>query len=295
MLDTFEVDYTTLLASLKALNSSRNELLFTKFLPTGYQLTTLSSVSDHLFDPVISTKIRIGTLITLYDDFADHPKMRDIELLRQLYKIPFSGIESNSNHPAIRLASDLWKRVILSIQKFPNYKYLEQVFEFDVQQFYNANRYAELVSDNPYLANQRENRIYSPHNMGIIVAATIDLMASENLDFKELGRIRDFFHRAQDIARIMNVITTLDREVADNDVTGEIAAALLERGHLQGDRVPISEQVKATDFYTPIIQELSTEQDDLFLNLRAKSPSIRTFDVSLDLSFTAVPMNFRIS
>src|SRR6185437_8199281 len=71
------------------LNASnlRPEILFRRFLPTGYQQTTLSSVPEELLDSVIISKVCLGMMITLYDDLADNRKFRDSHLLQYLYQL----------------------------------------------------------------------------------------------------------------------------------------------------------------------------------------------------------------
>ena len=62
---------TSELISMKSIAPFRNPRLFKEFLPIGYNLTTLDSVAKK--NEVIEIKIILGTLITLYDDFADRP------------------------------------------------------------------------------------------------------------------------------------------------------------------------------------------------------------------------------
>src|SRR3990167_2533466 len=67
----------------------RQEYLFNHFLLKGYQLTTLSSVADEFFPDLLSAKLHLGMLITLLDDFADHPKFHQPQLLDKLYQLPY--------------------------------------------------------------------------------------------------------------------------------------------------------------------------------------------------------------
>jgi hypothetical protein len=202
----------------------RNIMLFRDFLPKGYNLTTLSSVSDALKESNLLVKICIGTIITLYDDLADHPKLRNPSLLRDLYQLPFDRrltCESR-NHPLYVALAELWDTAFSHMATFPHYHLLRPAFEFDVQQFFNANRYAEMVTDLPAFFNTRESRNYMHHNMGIILVGTIDLMCSPYVDTKLIGSARALFFEAQKAARLMNMIATVDREIKEGDVTNEL-------------------------------------------------------------------------
>src|ERR1700752_1519100 len=67
----------------------RDDRLFTEFLPKGYDYTMLSSVDDSLYNKVALAKFHLGMLITLLDDFADHPKYHNPRLLKEIYKLPY--------------------------------------------------------------------------------------------------------------------------------------------------------------------------------------------------------------
>ena len=77
----------SLIAAYMKANSLRPEVLFRQFLTTGYKHTTLNSVSSDLFNAAIYAKIHLGMMITLYDDFADHPQHRNPQLLSHLYQL----------------------------------------------------------------------------------------------------------------------------------------------------------------------------------------------------------------
>ena len=254
---------SSLLGEVRGAVTVRSDALFTEFLPKGYAATTLSSVPVALRDPVILTKVRIGTLITLYDDLADRPALRNPEVLEQLYRLPFSYPVAGAFHPIVRLATRLWEDVFAVLRRLPQYQRFRKLFDFDVGQFYSANRYSELITDQPELANQRENRAYGPHNMGLLIVATVDLMASSGVRAHELGMIRSFLHDSQVAARIMNVITTHDRERQEGDVTGEIATAMIEQ--------PLATEAGLTE-------SLVQEQEALLRSLESQAPRIESFD-----------------
>ncbi len=210
--------------------------LFTRFLPAGYRLTTLSSVAESSSDAVVEAKVLLGTIITLMDDLADHPRYRDDEMLARLYRIPAEimyGLpvtEALSEFEVLvrALIAELFERVN---QLGARAQVLLPFFCFELEQFFQANRYSALISELPYAANRYENRQIVSYDMGIVAAGVIDLMASPRVDLRELGLIRELLARAQVICRIMNVVSTAARERRERDVTGELvgleAAAFL--------------------------------------------------------------------
>ena len=52
-------------------------------------------------------------------------------------------------------------------------------------------RYSYLLNRQPELLNMAEHDLYTPHNMHIIVCATIDLTTCPDFDRTELGRLRE--------------------------------------------------------------------------------------------------------
>lgn len=209
-------------------NTLRPEVLFRHFLPTGYRQTTLDSVSAELLTAVIYAKVHLGMIITLYDDFADHPQYRNPSLLSHLYQLnvgvdkPAPSSLAGSDLKNYELARFLFSSLTKVLRSFPHAKVLMPVLRFDIEQFYSCNRHSELMTSLPSIRNLTESRILGPHNMGIMAAGTIDLMASAAVDLSELGMCREIFHLGQRMGRTSNLIFTLQREVAEGDATNEI-------------------------------------------------------------------------
>lgn len=207
----------------------RMPALFNKFLVQGYTAITLSSVSQEDFSELLRAKLCLGTLITLYDDYADRPSQSDPLLLEDLYQLNFGGNNSlghlkHDHHPVLNFALSLFKEMETILNRLPHYQHLNQVLRFDLSQFYMANRYSSLVTANPFIANPAENRAYTHHNMGMVLVSMMDLMASKTLDLSELGAIREIFLMGQRMGRIFNVLATRKREIMDGDITGELAS-----------------------------------------------------------------------
>lgn len=206
----------------------RKPELFNQFLVKGYTAVTLSSVPQEKFSRLLQAKLCLGTLITLYDDFADRPSQSHPELLQHLYQLSFekhdpvrflAPYESQVLNFAISLFSQL-KEILLPL---PHYQGLSEILKFDLLQFYSANQYSSLLTARPYLNNPSENRLYTHHNMGMVMVAMMDLMASDQIEFSEFGDLREVFLMGQRMGRIFNVLTTRQREVLDGDITGELA------------------------------------------------------------------------
>jgi len=218
----------SLIKSYLSVNSLRSEVLFRQFLPTGYKQTTLDSVSFDHFQSVIYAKVHIGMIITLYDDLADHPKYRDSQTLGQLYQLNVANdkvtpkIMAGKVRRDFELARYLFSSLTKVLETFPNYKTLLPALQFDVEQFYASNRHSDLMTQLPEVRNLTESRTLGAHNMGIVAAGTIDLMASPKMNLEELGRCREIFLLGQRLGRISNVIFTLSREIAEGDATNEI-------------------------------------------------------------------------
>ena len=216
------------LNSMQRISPFRNYRLFSEFLPKGYKLTTLSSVKH--IEEVIELKVILGTLITLYDDFADRPDRLNSKLLQLLYRVPFESVEihnaflSEEEKESLKFSQVLFKKLIFGLRQLPNYHKLIQIFNFDLKQFFLANQYGELLTQYPYLSNYLENRLYLHHNMGIVMAGVIDLMSLPTIDFSELGQLRSLFLLGQRASRISNVITTYEREEREGDITNELTA-----------------------------------------------------------------------
>ena len=206
----------------------RSFALFEHFLIKGYSALTLDSVPKSHFSNLLYAKLCIGTFITLLDDFADRPEQADSVLLDQLYRFRFNKRPSSlmTKSPQLEVfhfAHSLLFQIESVLKSLPNYARFIEILNFDLLQFYSANQYSSLLTSYPDLNNRLENRMYAHHNMGMIMVAMIDLMALGNVEVSELGSMREVFLIGQRMGRIFNVFATRDRQVLDNDITGELS------------------------------------------------------------------------
>ena len=217
-----------------SVSTLRPDVLFQTFLPTGYRYTTLSSVAPCLLDVVLFAKIHLGMIITLYDDLADHPTHRNPKLLKELYRLNIAQdctpeVPLNPAEMAtFELARFLFSNLTCLLKTFDQSVALVPVLQFDIEQFYSSNRHSELMSAIPAIRNITETKNLGPYNMGMVAAGTIDLMASPQLSFLELGRCRELFILGQRMGRISNLIFTYKREQDEGDQTNEILISQLE-------------------------------------------------------------------
>ncbi|MFL5814662.1 MAG: hypothetical protein ACJ763_13895 [Bdellovibrionia bacterium] len=213
----------------------RHPALFSKFLVKGYGAITLSSVTEPRSSDLLQAKLCLGTLITLYDDFADRPSQRDSQLLETLYQFRFgeqsSSVRSlNSCHRrTVDFAQSLFIEMERILNRQPHYRHFIEILNFDLAQFYSANQFSSLLMANPSINNSLENRLYAHHNMGMVIVAMMDLMATERVELSELGAMREVFLLGQRLGRIFNVLATRKREALEGDITGELSTCMSER------------------------------------------------------------------
>lgn len=244
----------------------RSPALFNEFLVKGYTAITLNSVSQARFCDVLRGKLCLGTLITLYDDFADRPAQGDPQLLETLYQMSFSGRSSirslnSRNRRVVEFAQSLFEEMESVLNRLPNFHRLSAILNFDLARFYSANQFSSLLMANPYMNNALENRLYAHHNMEMVMAAMMDLMATEKIELSEFGMMREVFLMGQRMGRIFNVLTTRKREALDGDITGELSTCTSEQ------------ETEATE------RSLRREIVDLHDRIKAFGPRITTFSV----------------
>lgn len=270
------------LSAFEQIVSHRNPRLFTEFLPLGYDLMTLSSVDKPYRQALAAAKLHLGLLITLYDDLADCPRWANSKLLHELYKLPFHADSirafrlTTAERKVVELAKHLADETFPILSSLPNFEALGPILHFDLQQFYTANRYCELLTRLPALANTVEGSVYINHNMGMVIIGMMDLMGSSGLRFEELGEMRALFLKGQRIGRICNVLTTLGRELSEGDVTNELVLGALQSRIITRDRLRELSPRKLARFR----KNLEEERRLLFKDLATSRKKIRTFDVA---------------
>lgn len=219
--------------NMKVLSPYRRPALFSQFLVKGYTAVTLSSVPEAKFSELLRAKVCLGTLITLYDDLADRPTQQNSQLLEVLYgldfqRCDFAGHLNADDRHIVSFAKSLFIEMNEILMRQPHYQHLNEVLNFDLKQFYSANQFSSLLTANPFINNSLENRLYAHHNMGMVMAAMMDLISIRDLNFAEFGAIREVLLMGQRMGRIFNVLSTRKREFIDGDITGELSICRCE-------------------------------------------------------------------
>ena len=188
-----------------------------------YKINTewfLLNVSEKYRESLIEVKTLFNMFIVLIDDISEERNKN--KLLNELLKIPFNEecIDfkklNQKENKYLKFALEIWCQIERTIKKYPYYKKIRNVFEFDVFQFLNAVRYGKLICDSPQWMNETDYLTYFPQSMQIIIDADLDLMC-KNLNFKDLWKFRQIILYTQKIARIGNWLTTWEREIKKND------------------------------------------------------------------------------
>lgn len=269
--------WTGAIERFHAIHPHRSPKLFTEFLPQGYDMTTLSSVDTSARARALRAKCFLGMYITLYDDLADNPALFNMKLLTELYKIPFHGDEVRADsvdddaQKYLTFARVLADALLQELSTLTHYDEYRELFEFDLRQFYNCNQYYTLAQKYPHLGNSVEARLFGPFNMGMIVAATIDIMASSTFCTRELGQARALFLFGQRFGHICNSLTTLAREISEQTITNEV----LLIAHEKSSASHFSNVIGNVDVALSVLRE---EQELLLTKLAVHARMITSFD-----------------
>jgi hypothetical protein len=200
------------------------------------ELTTLPSVSADRYDEVCDTKVLGVMLDVMWDDIADQGG--NDRLLDQLLAIPFTeqSVDFAEFPPEeqayARFTQRVWDEVHARLQRYPRYEEFSDQLDYDYRQLANVMRYSHLSNARPELLNLVEHDLYTPHNMHIMVCATIDMMCSPQFDRLETGKARELIWQAQCMGRIGNLVTTWRRELDENDFSSGVYASAISSGDL---------------------------------------------------------------
>jgi len=224
----------------------KRNLYLWKWVRQGVEVTTLSSVAPELFDFACDTKVLGVVLDVLLDDIAD--RRGDPRLLEQLLGVPFDGERGRladvapEDRAYAEYTLDLWQEIKRRTRLLPLFDRFATIWRYDYLQLFNGMRYSHMVNEDPALLNAAEHDLYSPHNMHIMVSATVDLMCSPDFHRPELGRLRDAVWHAQFMGRIGNLITTWERELGDGDYTSGVYARALAAGDVTLEMLEAQDQ-----------------------------------------------------
>lgn len=200
----------------------------------GWNFFILPTVDQQYKEKVLELKLCCTILNALIDDIID--KKNNKKMLLGVSDIIFN-INSqekflnnlkSKDREYVLLIKKLWDFIQYNIKKGPRYKDFVDIFTYDYQQFFNTMNFSYLIINNPDLISLIEHNIYSPHNMKMMIGATIDLIFSSKFDKQDLGVLRNIVWYTQQMGRIGNLVNTWEKEIKnDLDFTSGIFAYAL--------------------------------------------------------------------
>ncbi len=140
-------------------------------------------------------------------------------------------------------------------------------------------RYSRLLNEYPEMFNLVEHDLYTPHNMHMMISATMDLMCSPQFDRTELAILREVVWRAQCMGRIGNLVTTWQREIGEDDFTSGVFARAISCGDLavrelsSGNRTHIESVIKQQEHEEFFLRRWQTYRREI-LTLRTRCDSV---------------------
>lgn len=281
---------------------ARNEYLW-KWILRGTKIFTGRRVNKKYLPFLLEAKLLLFILDTFFDDIVDKYKIRNKKLLDEILKVPFYrdyiefGRLTKEEKKCIRFAIKIWKNVMKIIKRFPRYKEFRDIFEYDVSQFLNALKYSYLVHQNNYLLNKKENWLYLPHSMQVILNVTLELMCMPKFNFRELGLVRKMAWCAQNMSRIGNWISTWEREIPEQDFTSAVLVYVLDKGNIdvsdlqKGDKAKIILEINEAK----IEKILLREWEENYNELKELAPKIKSFNVGQKISALEKIIFFHLS
>lgn len=208
---------------------------------------TLSSVSQEWAPHVRDTKFLVGMFNCLIDDVVDQD--HNARLFGSLLSIFHGGRpvgETESEQQLADFIGSVWDEIWRRAAELPRFAEFRTLLEFDLRQLATTVEHSSLLSQLPEMVNQIEHDLYSAHGMTVTVAATIDLMGSPNFDRKDLAGLRSLLWHAESMARIGNLVSTWEREVAVGDFTSGVFMEAVWRGLLTPEQLRSDNQEELT-------------------------------------------------
>jgi len=214
---------------------SRNMGFFAKWVYDVYKQAYIPGTHPQYIETLAVDKTKLSIFAILVDDLADNIKIRKKELLEKALEIPYNDSKKYEND-YLETTRKIWKEIINSIKNYPRYEEFKDIFFFDLDQFLNSIKYGYLANTMD-LYNITECKIYSPHNMMIILYLDMDLMCHPSFKKDELKKVRPIFHHIQDIMHIGNALNTFPREIEELDLSSPVISIGLSEGVIKKDDI----------------------------------------------------------
>jgi len=196
-------------------------------------LMTLTTVDKVFHEKSRDTKFLIGMFNCLIDDVADRD--HNHRFVRSLLTLTRGGTPTGETPEECQLAefvTVVWKEIWSQSAELPRFREFEPLLAFDLSQLCTTVEHSDLTAQMPELVNRTEHDLYSSHGMMVTVAATVDLMASPGFDLQDLSGLRSLLWHAESMARIGNMVSTWEREIADGDFTSGVFMEAVWQGYV---------------------------------------------------------------
>lgn len=256
---------------------TRNMNYLLNWLHRHYLKTYLSSIDTGYIKQLAIDKAKLTCFNTMIDDISDNFKIRDKELLSIAIRIPWKG-DVNYKNDYIKVMSNIWFDAIYSIERYPRFEEFEDIFYFDLDQFFSTIKYG-FLANTLNIDNVLETTTFSYHNMMAILFCDMDLMCSPNFDKKELSKLRPILHWVQDICHIGNIISTYHREVFEADFSSPIISMAINDDIVSREDI-IKNPKKALEEIKFIEPYYKTRAEEDFQKIIDKIHTIKTVDIA---------------
>ncbi|WP_257462716.1 hypothetical protein [Archangium lipolyticum] len=253
----------------------------------GVEETSLPLVPAEWKEHLLTTKLLAIILNVLLDDLADQRGSET--LLETALSIPFHPQGRAAPAPDVppeerryfALIAELWHVLEERVRELPHHGVYRELYVFDYRQVFNSMRYSVLTRNRPALHNLAENRAYSPHNMNMMVFATLDLMAAP-VDPAELGTIREAVWYAQSMGQLANMTATWRREVAARDFASRVFVQALDAGVVTAEQLQMlpPEDITASIESSGMEERLLAEWREQRQRLDVLMGRVRSFDMA---------------
>ncbi|MDX6719985.1 MAG: hypothetical protein QOJ63_2239 [Solirubrobacteraceae bacterium] len=193
----------------------------------GLEETQLSVVPAQWSEHVRTTKLLAVIANVLLDDLADVPG-RELAFqasIDRLMGIRPADTGADLEGPYFDLLFALWQEIEDRARMLPGWDRYQLLRRFDYEQDFAAMRYVVLTRSYRGLDNLAEHRAYLPHNMNVMVFATLDLMSTPQAaqhSAADIGLVRESAWHAQALTQISTMVVTRRREVAQRDFSSRI-------------------------------------------------------------------------
>ncbi|MDR4506434.1 MAG: PilZ domain-containing protein [Candidatus Scalindua sp.] len=266
-------------------HGERDEFIW-KWVYRGLQITSLSCIDTSLKEQVQTIKFLGVMFDVMLDDAVD--QIQNKVLVEQMLLISFEkSFLQRKKVPShyleyLEFANLLWEEIEMRFRKLPRYSEFIDLLEFDYRQLFNCMRYALVVNEDPRRLNLAEHDLYQPHNMHMMVNATIDIMASGGFNRQEAGILREVIWNAQVMGRIGNAISTWQRELKDRDFTSKIFARALAGGALTTNDLLTEkpEKIEQILLDSQLEDELLAEWGNRHTYISGLATRIKTVDIT---------------